>query len=91
MKYIRRIIFSLGLTLLCSCALSPAGQSLPVPSGLAPDPLALPIGKNWQVTEEPPRLSDEHGRLQFQTEQSLAPEGTKSADPGDKRRLETTR
>jgi hypothetical protein len=54
-----------------------------------PRPLAIQIGKNWQVIEEAPKLSDERGRLPFQTEQSMQPEGTKSASPVDNRKLET--
>jgi hypothetical protein len=56
-----------------------------------PKPLAIQIGKNWKVIEEAPKLSDERGRLPFQTEQSLQPEGSKSVSPADNRKIETPR
>jgi hypothetical protein len=54
-------------------------------------PLALPVGKHWQIVEEPPKLSDEHGRLPFQTEQSVQPEQAKPVVPTDNRTIETPR
>jgi hypothetical protein len=56
-----------------------------------PRPLAISVGKNWKVIEEAPNLSDERGRLPFQTEQSMQPEGSKSVSPTDNRKLETPR
>lgn len=56
----------------------------------SPKPLVQPVGKNWQILEEPPQLSDERGRLPFQTEQSVQPEGaTKPVVPGDNRSIGT--
>ncbi len=54
-----------------------------------PKPLAHPVGKNWQVIEEAPKISDERGRLPFQTEQSLEPELATTPSPVPNRRLET--
>jgi hypothetical protein len=55
-------------------------------------PLSMPIGKNWQLMEEAPNLSDERGRLPFQTEQSVQPEvTTKPMSPQDRRTIEMPR
>jgi hypothetical protein len=51
------------------------------PPKAPPKPLALPIGKNWQVIEEAPNLSDERGRVPFQTEQSVQPAGVSPVVP----------
>lgn len=91
MKYIHPLILITGFSLLTSCTMSASRQPAPAPEVQSPKPLVLPVGKNWQVIEEAPQLSDERGRLPFQTEQSLQPEGTKSASPADKRKIETTR
>jgi len=91
MKYSFPAIFAIELLLLCSCTMSAARQSVPPPVALPPKPLVVPVGKNWQVIEEAPKLSDERGRLPFQQEQSLQPEGTKPVSPADNRKLETTR
>jgi hypothetical protein len=91
MKFIHLLILSIGLFFLCSCAMFYGKQSTSAPVMLSPKPLAVPVGKNWQVIEEAPKLSDERGRLPFQTEQSLQPEGAKSASPADNRKIETNR
>jgi hypothetical protein len=81
MKHTYLIILT-GFSLLCSCAFFDAGQPQ--------KPLAVPVGKNWQVIEEAPKLSDERGRLPFQTEQSVQPEGTtKPVSPADNRKIVT--
>jgi hypothetical protein len=92
MKFIHPlIILSIGLFFLCSCTVFYGKQSVPAASVQSPKPLAVPVGKNWQVIEEAPKVSDERGRLPFQTEQSLQPEGAKSAPPVDNRKIETNR
>lgn len=91
MKYPRTFIIASGLSLLTSCTMSASRQSVTPPVVQSPKPLVVPVGKNWQVKEEAPQLSDERGRLPFQTEQSLQPEGTKSVSPADKRKIDTTR
>jgi len=91
MKCIHLLILSLGLFLLCSCTMFYSNQAAPASGVQSPKPLAVPVGKNWQVTEEAPKLSDERGRLPFQTEQSLQPEGAKTAPPTDNRKIETNR
>jgi hypothetical protein len=91
MKFIHLIILSSGLFFLCSCTIFYGKQSAPAASVQSPKPLAVPVGKNWQVIEEAPKLSDERGRLPFQTEQSLQPEGAKTAPPVDNRKIEMPR
>ena len=91
MKFLHLTILSIGLFFLCSCTIFYGKQSDPGPVVQTPKPLVLPVGKNWQVIEEAPKLSDERGRLPFQTEQSLQPEGAKPASPADNRKIETTR
>jgi len=91
MKIIPLIILSIGLIFLSSCTYFYSGQSASNPEMQSPRPLALPIGKNWQVIEEAPKLSDERGRLPFQTEQSIQPEGAKTVSPEDNRRIDTSR
>ncbi len=91
MKYIYLPLFSIALFSLCSCAMFYDKQASSSPVVQTPKPLSVPVGKNWQVIEEAPKLSDERGRLPFQTEQSLQPEGAKSEVPVDNRKIETTR
>jgi hypothetical protein len=89
MKFIHLFIFFSGIFFLCSCTMFYSKQMAPVPMVQSPKPLAVPVGKNWQVIEEAPKLTDERSRLPFQTEQSLQPEGSKSASPEDNRKIET--
>ena len=91
MKIIHVLILSSSLLFLCSCTMFYDKQSGPSPVMQSPKPLALPVGKNWQVIEEAPKVSDERGRLPFQTEQSLQPEGAKSTLPVDNRTIELPR
>jgi hypothetical protein len=91
MKSIQLIIYSIVLMTLCSCTLFYDKRPASSPAVQSPKPLAMPVGKNWQVIEEAPQLSDERGRLHFQTEQSVQPEGTKPASPVDNRKIEMPR
>lgn len=81
-------ILSVAIFLLGACTMFSSKQS-PAVSMVPPRPLAIQIGKNWQVIEEAPELIDERGHPPFQTEQSVQPEGTKSVSPADNRKLET--
>jgi hypothetical protein len=54
-----------------------------------PDQAVLPVSKNWQIIEEPPKLSNDQGRLPFQMEQSLLPEGAKHEQPAENRTIKT--
>jgi hypothetical protein len=91
MKSIQLIIYSIVLMTLCSCAMFYDKQSASSPGVQSPKPLVLPVGKNWQVIEEAPKLRDERERLPFQTEQSVQPEGTKTVSPADTRKIEMPR
>ena len=87
MKY---MILTSGFFLLCACAMFDAKQSATTPM-VPPKPLTVPIGKNWQVIEEAPNLSDERGHLPFQMEQSVMPQGAKPVSPADDRKIELPR
>ena len=92
MKFIHLLfILSVGLFFLCSCTMFYGKPSGPATAVQSPKPLAVPVGKNWQIIEEAPKLTDERGRLPFQTEQSLQPEGAKTAPPVDNRTIELPR
>jgi hypothetical protein len=91
-QYIPVVVFTAAILTLCSCTIFYGKQSAATPEVQStPKPLAVPVGKNWQVTEEPPKLSNETGRLPFQLEQSLQPEVAKPVSPVDNRKIETTR
>jgi hypothetical protein len=91
MKRPHRSICAFALFLLSGCTAFDATQPGSTPAKeQSGGPLSAPVGKNWQIIEEAPQLTDERGRLPFQTEQSLQPEGTtKPVTPGDKRTIET--
>ena len=80
MKYAYSLILFISMFSLCSCTIFDAKQ---------PDPVGLPVGKNWQIIEEPPILSDERVRLPFQMEQSVQPEGAKPPSPAENRTIKT--
>ncbi|NVN92218.1 MAG: hypothetical protein HXX11_16670 [Desulfuromonadales bacterium] len=89
MKCRYALILSITLFQLCSCASFDSGQPSSDRDMRSSKPLSMPVGKNWQLIEEAPNLSDEHGRLPFQTEQSVQPEGaTKPVSPEDRRTIE---
>jgi len=52
---------------------------------------AVPVTKDWQVKERAPDLTDERGRLPFQTEQSVQPEGAAPTTPAERQKIETPR
>jgi hypothetical protein len=88
MKFIHLPILSIGLFLLCSCTIFYGKQSDSAPVMQSPKPLAVPVGKNWQLIEEPPKLTNERERPSFQNEQSLQPEGgATTAPPVDNRKV----
>ena len=90
MKYRYLLILSLFVFLLSACTVFYSKQPPPAPA-VAPKPLALPLGKNWQIVEEAPKLSDDTGRLPFQTEQSVQPEPTRPVGTEENRKIDTTR
>lgn len=91
MKLIHTFLLCGTLVLCCSCTLLYGPPSDPAPHVQIPKQLAVPVGNNWQIVEEAPHLSGDRGRLPFQTEQSVQPQGDKSGAPADKRTIETTR
>lgn len=90
MRHLTLLTLSLSLLLASACTMFKAEEA-PQPVAV-PKPIAVPVGKNWQVVEEAPQLTNERtNKLPFQTEESLLPEGATTAPPEDKRRLETPR
>jgi len=90
MKHRYLFILSVAVFLLSSCTIFYSKQSPPAPA-VSPKPLAMPLGKHWQIVEEPPKLSDETGRLPFQTEQSVRPDVAQPVPPEENRKIETSR
>ena len=88
MKLTIRLILSSGLLLLSSCAMFESRQSAQ-PADVTNKALAVPVGKDWKIIEEAPKLSND--RLPFQTEQSLQPEGVRPVTPVEKLDIETVR
>ena len=91
MTFNRLLILLFSLFLLCGCALFDAGKSSPAPVVPTSKPLAMPVGNNWQIIEEAPKLSNDQGRLPFQMEQSVTPPGSQPLAPEEKRTIETPR
>jgi hypothetical protein len=88
MKFIHLLILSTSLFLLCSCSIFYGKQPDGISEMQSPKPLAVPVGKNWQVIEEAPKLTNERERPSFQGEQSLQPEGATTAPSEDNRKVE---
>ena len=89
MKFTHPLILCIALFLLCGCTVFETKQPAPAPVLQSPQLPALPLGKNWQIIEEAPKLSDERGHLPFQTEQSVRPEGAKPVPPAENRTIKT--
>ncbi|GFO60070.1 hypothetical protein GMST_23950 [Geomonas silvestris] len=92
MKYrlIAQALSVLALTvLLGACSAARTARPAAAPT-VPPKPITIPIGKNWQVIEEAPQLTDERtNRPAFQSEQSVQPPGAPPTTPSDVRKLET--
>ena len=89
MKYPLRLTLSTGLLFFSACAMFQAKQP-PTPQVIPMKALAVPVGKNWQVKEEAPALTNERtNQLPFQTEQSVQPPGAPPLTPAEQRKLET--
>jgi len=84
-------IFCLTVLLLSACAFYSSDSSAPASAVQQPKPLAVPVGKNWQIIEEAPQLSDGRGTLPFQKDQSTQPDAAKPAAPEKNRTIETQR
>jgi len=89
MKLPLLLIISMSLFLLEACTFYTADTSAPASAVQQPKPLSVPVGKNWQITEEAPQLSDGRGTLPFQKDQSTQPEAAKPAVPAQNRTIET--
>lgn len=87
MKFSLPLILSITTFFLGACAMFEAKQSA-TPQGSPKNALSVPVGENWQITEEAPNLSGD--RLPFQTEKSVQPAGTGPVLPPDKVKIETT-
>lgn len=94
----RQILLLCVLALGAGCAVFETRKEPSAAPMVPPKALAVPVGKNWQVIEEAPNLSDERNRVPFQTEQSIQPAGVSPvvptvggtpAPPGEKRKIET--
>jgi hypothetical protein len=83
-------IFAVGIFLLFAGTMIEAKQSATVPM-VPQKPLAIQIGKDWQVIVEAPELSDERGHVPFQIEQSVQPARAKPESPTENRKLKTPR
>jgi len=87
MKYTRLPTLCIVISLMCGCAMFGTKQQAASPE--APKKLlSVPVGKNWQVIEEAPKLTTD-GSLPFQKEQSLQPEGASPAPPKGNLEIET--
>jgi hypothetical protein len=90
MKFVLKLTLSTGLLCLCACTMFQAKQPA-TPTEVPKKVLVAPVGKNWQVIEEAPALTNERNeRPAFQTEQSVQPAGTQTAPPAQ-RKIETPR
>ncbi len=90
MKFPHLLVLFTASLVLSACSTFYGNQSAPDPAVHSPKPLSIPLGKNWEIIEEAPELSDGR-RLPFQTEQSVRPEVIHPVSPADKRKIETTR
>lgn len=92
MKYTARFTLSTAFFLLCACTVFQAKQPEQANHEAQRKVLAVPVGKNWQVIEEPPVLSNERNETPpFQQERSVQPPGTQPVPPAEQRRIETPR
>ena len=88
MKYTRLLTICIALSLICGCTMFETRQQAASPEAQK-KALTVPVGKNWQIIEEAPKLTTD-GSLPFQKEQSVQPEGG-SPSPKDNLQIETPR
>ena len=91
MNTARKLILFISLFLLCACSIFETGKTSPATAVPNSKPLAVPVGNNWQIIEEAPKLSNDQGRLPFQAEQSVQPPATQPLSPAEIRTIETPR
>ena len=89
--FLLMLMIALSPTVFCSCAVLGAlhGPQLPVKEKPVLAIPAVRLGKDWQVVEKAPDLTNERERLAFQTEQSVQPEGTKPTSPTERHKIDT--
>jgi len=78
------LILSIFLVLLPGCAMFVSLKSIPAPEGCNKCHTVV-VGNNWQLTNKIATLSSEQGRLPFQTEQSVMPQGSRPVSSIDLR------
>lgn len=63
----------------------------PTSPPVVPKELSMPVGKNWQVKEQAPVLTNERTEqtLPFQKPQSVQPAGAPPVTPPEERKIET--
>ena len=89
MKFARPLSLASGLFFVSSCAMFETRQTTP-PAVVPAKVLTVPLGKNWKLIEEAPKLTDERNRPPFfQTEQSLQPAGASPLPSEEKIQIET--
>ena len=76
------LLLSIFLVLLPGCAMFASWKSIPAPGGCDKCHTVV-VGHNWQLTNKIATLSSEQGRLPFQTEQSVMPQGSRPASSID--------
>jgi hypothetical protein len=75
------------LVLMGGCNMFKSWQAIPPPGGCDQCHTA-PISKNWSVAYKAPTLSDEKGKLSFQTEQYNLPNTTKPSSSLELRKVQ---
>ena len=86
MKYV--LLFIVGTVVSISgCAMFTAWKSIPPPGG-CDQCHTLPISANWQATYQPASVSDERGRLPFQTPEYNQPNLGGQKSPLDAKKVE---
>ena len=82
------LFLSVFLMLSTGCAMINAWKSIPAPGGCDKCHTVL-VGNNWQLTSKIAILSEEQGRLPFQTEQSVISPGARPVSSIDIRNRES--
>jgi len=88
MKIFLLPILSIALFFLCSCSFFYWKEPNGVSEVRSPKPLAVPVGKKWQLIEKAPKLTNESEHPSFQGEPSLQPDGATTAPPESNRKVE---
>ncbi len=80
-------LFALMLYTLSACAMFTAWRSIPAPGGCE-ECHKVPISANWQVSYKPATLTDETGRVSFQTPESLITKSERPITGHEKQKVE---